>query len=174
MAPEFIPFIVCGLLIVASVVACGLLALAAIGAGPLHRGLEPWFPGVARLARPVLVVALVPTLALVAVTAFCAHQVHQQFFLNEPMASAASRGDLDGVRALLDRGASADSWGIDFIQPAIVGAADAGHADVVQLLLERGANPNLKDRRGRSALQLARSGAHGQVVNLLVKAGARE
>ena len=174
MAPEFLEFIACGLLIVASVVACGLLALAAISQRVFRRVLQRKFPRVARLIRPALMLALLPTFLLLGVTAFYARAVHQQFFLNEPMATAASQGNLDDVRNLLDRGASPDAWGIDYRETALLGAAEGGHAEIVQLLLERGADPNLRDGDQRSPLRCARDGAHARVVQLLVLAGARE
>jgi ankyrin repeat protein len=100
--------------------------------------------------------------------------IRQQFFLNEPMASAAAQGNIDRVRMLLDRGASPDSWGIDFVSTALVSAANQGHADIVELLLSKGADSSLRDSEGRSALQLARQHGHEDVVALLLKAGGEE
>jgi ankyrin repeat protein len=174
MAPEFIPFIVCGLLALASVGSIGMLAVTAIAHGPLRRVLESRLPRIAPLIRPALILALVTTTWLLLMTGACAYQVRQQFFLNEPMASAASEGNIVEVRALLDRGASPDLLGIDFVETALGGAAERGHTDIVKLLLDRGADPNLKDSHERSALQCARDGPHPEVVALLLKAGARE
>jgi hypothetical protein len=174
MAPEFIPFIVCGLLIIASAATCGTIAVAFLARGVLRRSIERRFPRVARLSRPLLLLAVVPTVGLLLLTGACAYMVRQQFFLNEPMAIAAAEGKLEEVRSLLDRGASPDSWGVDYIEPAIVGAARGGHAPVVRLLLARGANPNARNSNGTSALAGARDSGNSEVVQLLTKAGARD
>jgi len=159
MAPEFLPFIVCGFLIMLSVVVCAALAIVWFAAPKWRRG---------------TLLAFAPTMGLVVITGVCARSVHQAFFLNEPMAIAAARGEIAEVRALLDRGASPNSWGVDYISPAVVDAAAGGHADVVALLLARGADPNLRDSEQRSALQRARAAGHNDVATLLVRGGARE
>jgi hypothetical protein len=167
MAPEFFPFVLCGLLAIAIVV----VASAAVFVQWPRRILERVFPLVLKFLRPLLLLALVPLIALLLVTGL---SVRQQFFLNEPMASAAAEGNFARVRLLLDRGASPDSWGVDFVEPALVSAADGGHSDIAQLLLEKGADPSIRDSKGMSALQHARQGGHADVVVLLLKAGARE
>ena len=174
MAPEFMPFIACGVLIIASVGACAALALAVLFRGALRRALAREVPSPVRFLRLLFLAALVMVGGLLLATGACAYMIRQQFFLNEPMAAAADQGNLAEVRGLLDRGASPDSWGVDYIQPAIVGAAIGGHAPVVRLLLERGANPNAQDSHGRSALQWARASKSEEVLQLLIKAGAKD
>jgi ankyrin repeat protein len=159
VAPEFFPFIAAAVLLLASAVASVLLIAVLL----LRR----------RLPRFVTYLTLAPTVGLLLITGFCVKHVHTQFFLNEPMASAAGSGNLEEVRTLLDRGASPDSWGIDYVSPALVEAAAGGHTSVVQLLLDRGADPGLLDADGKSALQRAREGGHDDVVKLLEKRAQR-
>ena len=46
-------------------------------------------------------------------------------------------------------------------------AAGQGHADAVQLLLTKGARADLRDDRGQTALDMARSGGHAAAAALL-------
>lgn len=102
MAPEFFPFFFCAFLIVAIVIALVATVYVHIASA-----------SVPRFLGPLLRLGLVFLLVLLFVVGL---SVRQQFFLNEPMASAAAEGDIVRVRALLDRGASPDSWGVDFIE----------------------------------------------------------
>jgi Ankyrin repeats (3 copies) len=167
VAPEFFPFIACGVL---AFVCIGLLA-AALFIGVPRRLLQYCFPLVLRFLRPLLLALLLPAVGLLAVLMY---EVRQQYFLNEPMAMACGDGDVDRVRDLLDRGASPDSWGIDFERPAIVYAAERGRIDTVKLLIDRGADPNARDMSGESALEVAQRNGHAEIGKLLRQAGARE
>lgn len=46
-------------------------------------------------------------------------------------------------------------------------AAKQGYTKVLQLLLERGADPNIKNKRGQTPLDVARSEENAEVVNYL-------
>lgn len=61
--------------------------------------------------------------------------------------SSASKGDVAGVKQLLDEGASINSSDYDK-RTALHLAASEGHVPVVELLLKRGANANPVDRWG--------------------------
>lgn len=61
--------------------------------------------------------------------------------------SNASKGDVAGVKQLLDEGASIDSSDYDK-RTTLHLAASEGHVPVVELLLKRGANVNPVDRWG--------------------------
>jgi len=52
-------------------------------------------------------------------------------------------------------------------------AAQSGNAEVVDLLLEHGASVNAVSSHGMTALTLAESAGHFQVVRRLWKAGAK-
>lgn len=82
----------------------------------------------------------------------------------------ACKGDLDGVRRLLDEGASP-------VFPPLCplgAAAGSGHLAVAGLLLERGANPEGSnvEEEGMSCLMHAASKGNFEMAKLLVKHGA--
>ena len=106
---------------------------------------------------------------------------------------SAYEGRLDGVKAVLDKGAdinrSVTENGSRFWPEgltALHAAADIGDARIVQLLLERGANPNVRVRtmfgmpdprelqnlRGLTPLMVAAIRGHAEVVRMLLDAGA--
>ena len=60
-----------------------------------------------------------------------------------PLTMAARSGDLDTVRFLIDRGASAKARGKSGLTP-LIGASLFGNADMVRLLLEKGAEPDVR------------------------------
>jgi hypothetical protein len=87
---------------------------------------------------------------------------------------SAGEGDSSEVERLLERGASPDAEGIDFIDRAIVVASSEGHRDIVALLIEHGADVNLRDSSGHTALYWARAKGNEDISQLLVQAGARD
>ena len=160
MAPEFLPFIACGALLLAGGVGALLtLALFVILAVVPHPGRRYIWP-------PTLLTACA-TVACFALAGAAGLYIRQAFFLNEPMATAACRGNLLEVQRLLAAGASPNGCDIDCVHPALVCAAGAGHADVVRLLLERGAALDSRDSEGHSALESAREAGHEDVVAIL-------
>lgn len=77
------------------------------------------------------------------------------------MFRAASSGDADTVKALLDAGASAraaDSVGVTLVMRA----AASGDPETVRALLAAGGDPAARDRSGRNAADRARDGLKGQ------------
>ncbi len=164
MAPELLPFIACGALILAGAVGC-VVTLASFA---LLCVVEP------RSRRSISALPLMAagvTVVCLAVAGAVGLYIRQAFFLNEPMAVAACHGNLPEVRRLLAAGASPDSCDVDCAHPALVCAAEAGEADVVRLLLDRGATLDSRDTAGRSALEVARRGGHEDVVAVLQRAG---
>ena len=49
-------------------------------------------------------------------------------------------------------------------------ASANGHAQIVQLLLKNGSKPDICNQNGKTALDLARAGGHGEVERLLEQA----
>ena len=96
--------------------------------------------------------------------------LYKVYWLDEPLPEAARSGDFRRVEALLKRGASPDSDGIDGVQRAIVAAADSGNADIVALLIREGADPSLKDGDGRTAMEVASEKGFTNIVQLLLTA----
>lgn len=86
-----------------------------------------------------------------------------------PLKNAAARGDINAVKALLDKGADVNEW--DF-GTALMTAAFRGHTDVVKLLIDRGADVNAMFQLGGSALGLAAEEGHADIVKLLIVKGA--
>lgn len=89
---------------------------------------------------------------------------------------AAEEGKLDMVQYLLDLGADVDEIGIENpvderheeeVGSALHRAAYKGHENVARVLLEKGAKVELKDMRGRTALDLAHAGKHEKLEALL-------
>lgn len=99
---------------------------------------------------------------------------HDPVMLNDtPLHAAAGFGRYDLVKDLLDRGAEVDSvndWG----QTPLILAASGYRVDgrVVELLLARGANVNHHDRDGRTALVNQLAFGSGDLIKLLLAAGA--
>ncbi len=85
---------------------------------------------------------------------------------------AAYRGNINGIRALLERGVKPDAVA-DKGDTALMAAAFTGQLDAVRLLLLRGANPNLQNRDGNTALHMAAFSGNPDVIRALMHMGAR-
>jgi ankyrin repeat protein len=84
-------------------------------------------------------------------------------------------GDSRAVKALLDRGADAnarDPKGNTILM--LAASSEAFPIDTVQSLIERGADLNAKTTEGKTALDFAKLKGSTPVVELLIKAGAKE
>ena len=93
-----------------------------------------------------------------------------------PLFEAASRGDVDMVRFLLQRGCTVDAKnagveGTEWWTP-LHGAALMDHQSVVALLIAHGANVNEKTPDGRTILWTAVRMGHESVLRLLLDAGS--
>jgi hypothetical protein len=90
----------------------------------------------------------------------------------EELNAASRKGDVEAVRALLDKGISPDAkW--RYGMTALFPACDRGHLEVVKLLLERGANVNVRDSfYGQTPFQSALGKGHVEIVRLLFAKGA--
>lgn len=83
--------------------------------------------------------------------------------------NAVRSGNLDAVRAALERGADVNEWGAD--ESALMEAARLGHNAIVALLLAHGADPNLCNRDGFDALGMT---GKPEIKDLLKQAVAKE
>lgn len=86
------------------------------------------------------------------------------------LADLAKAGDLAGVTALLDRGASVDE--LDGGVSALYIAAETGNAGLARLLLGRGADANLTVKLQRTPLYGAIKAGHADLVGILLEGGA--
>ena len=89
------------------------------------------------------------------------------------MVYAASRGDAESVKALVEAGASVDRGHRQAGRglTALIYSAREGHILTARILLEGGADVNA-ERSGMTALQMATSQGHDDMVQLLEEAGA--
>ena len=88
------------------------------------------------------------------------------------LGSAASLGEVEMVRLLLDRGANPNIGDKDNLTPLQL-AAHHGNLAIVRMLLKAGANVNSPDSRyGYTALASASQNGHVEVVRELLGAGA--
>lgn len=94
--------------------------------------------------------------------------------LNEPLATAASEGDIREVKFLLKLGASPNAEGVDGMTNALISASQNGHAEVVRLLLEKGADVRRHDDQGETALERAREGHYPEIVSMLERAASKK
>ena len=165
MAPELFPFIVCVGLAMGSLI----IAIAAIFISKTRQLLELGYISLVKSLRLILIITLLITLGLLFIAV---SYVHKQYFLNEPLESAAGSGDTETIHKLLDYGASPNAWGVDFMSTALITATRTGRIDIVKILLEHGADPNLHDSNCKTALQYARDKRYVEIEHLLLKMGA--
>ncbi|MGE0127316.1 MAG: TonB family protein [Blastocatellales bacterium] len=100
-----------------------------------------------------------------------------------PLIMAAREGHADVVTLLLDRGARIDQIVSDD-ENALIQASGEGHDRIVSLLIDRGADVNARawaersfgssNGEWRTPLSMARKRGHGQIVSILLAAGAQE
>jgi len=116
-----------------------------------------------RLIISVTVVLLLGPLAL--------NRAYSQAKPTTSIHQAAVDGDVDRVKALLDKGEDINQqnrlgW------TALVAAVYHRRQPVIELLVSKGADINVKDKQGRTALFMAVDSGQKEVVELLVSKGA--
>jgi ankyrin repeat protein len=84
---------------------------------------------------------------------------------------AASRGEDEMVRMLLEAGSELDVVTARKQWTALMYAADGGHEAVVARLIEAGARLDLRDAKGKTALELAEEEGHADVARVIREAG---
>jgi hypothetical protein len=89
----------------------------------------------------------------------------------EALLAAATRGDKETVKLLLEAGVHADVKDADD-STALILAARAGHGEIAALLLNAHADSNGADRHGMTPLMAAAGAGHLDVVRILLAAGA--
>ena len=85
-----------------------------------------------------------------------------------PLLDAARKEDPRRLLILLDAGGDVDLQKDGGFTP-LMSAAEEGIVGNVKLLLGRGANPNVVDRRARTAMEIASERGHDEVVMLLLE-----
>ena len=89
-----------------------------------------------------------------------------------PLQRASARGYLPIVRLLVESGADIDHQDSQFRSTALMWACINGHYEVAQYLLDQEALINVRGNRGESALFLAVSAQHMEIVRLLLSYNA--
>ena len=84
----------------------------------------------------------------------------------------ASEGELAKARLLLDHGADINAVDEEYRSTPLGLAARRGQRALVELLLERGADPDLAGAAWGRPVAWARARAHGDIVDMLLRAGA--
>lgn len=88
-----------------------------------------------------------------------------------PLHVAATRGDADAVRILLEAGAKIDARAEHDYTP-LHEAAEQGHAGAVQVLLDAGADPFAKNGDGRDPARLAEAFGEAEIAAVIRAAQA--
>ncbi len=102
----------------------------------------------------------------------CAIALAQNPTLDEDLLTAARKGDIAEVKALLEKGANLEAKS-RYGQTPLFFAARNGHEELVKFLLSKGASPNVKDTFYKSSLiSAAADKGYTNVVKLLLDAGS--
>ena len=96
--------------------------------------------------------------------------LYHEILAEKKLRTAATTGDLDQVKELLDDGVD-PSCSDNKHRTALHFAACTGNVSIARLLLERGADPNLQDVVGNTPLHLAACTNKTEMVTLLLKYG---
>lgn len=93
--------------------------------------------------------------------------------LTDDLMAATRKGDLAKVKALLDKGVSANAKS-DYGQTPLFFACDRGYLEIVKLLVERGADVNVEDTfYHATALSWAAQKNRTEIVKILLDHGAK-
>lgn len=84
---------------------------------------------------------------------------------------AVESGNVQRVRFFVSEGVDAGAVREDGSAPLHV-SAESGYKDLVLYLLEKGINPDVRDKRGKTAAQLAFEAGHSGITDRLIEAGA--
>ena len=87
---------------------------------------------------------------------------------NIQLVSAIFANDSSKIKFLLDRGIDVNDGGF-FNIPPLLRAALYGKLDAIQTLIEYGADKNIRDKQGRTALELAKKYNHPRIVEILLQ-----
>ena len=87
---------------------------------------------------------------------------------NIQLVNAIFTDDPSKIRMLLDQGFNLNDCGF-FNIPPLLRAVLYGKSKALQALIEGGADKNIKDKQGRTALELAKKYNHPEIVKILLQ-----
>ena len=90
---------------------------------------------------------------------------------NKQLLEAASEGDTERARSLLENGAPVNAI-CRYIQTSTRLAAENGHMETTAVLIAENVDVNATDNLGRTPLHLAAENGHTKTVELLIEKGA--
>jgi len=94
-----------------------------------------------------------------------------RFIRNAALLRAATDGNLDKIKQVLEKGVNVNATDVDGYTP-LTNAIRAGHQEIARLLLEHEADPNTKVKNGETALIMSAFRGQIDIVRLLVEKGA--
>jgi len=110
-------------------------------------------------------------LSLTADTVLLPMTIHEEFFTGQ-LQKAAAKGDIDTVKAMLNKGSDLHARTLGG-HTALMSAAWGGQTTMVQMLLDNGAEANAKHAHsGATALRYALLKGHAAVIEVLLRNGA--
>jgi uncharacterized protein len=100
--------------------------------------------------------------------------INQKFFAWTPIQMAATKGQFEAVKYLVEKGAEKD-----YVHPltkmnAFHLAAYDGYKDIVKYLAEKGANINMKLKGDVSILRIVKDEGNVEMADLLTKLGVKD
>ncbi|MCX7627791.1 MAG: ankyrin repeat domain-containing protein [Methylophilaceae bacterium] len=101
-------------------------------------------------------------------------KVDEVIFGWTPLLSAASKGQLEVVKLLVERGANLNYRHPVTKMTAVAHATYENNLPLLEFLLQKGADPNIKMKGGVSVLRMAKDMGWTQAAELLVKYGAKD
>lgn len=94
--------------------------------------------------------------------------------LNEEILAATRKGDVEKVKALLEKGADINAKSPYGATPLFF-ACDRSNVEMVKLLLEKGADPNVRDTfYGATPLLWSLGKGNAEIIRMLIEKGAKE
>ena len=129
------------------------------------------FP-IVRMVLLLLLLSLVLMLVLLPVS--CYLRESHQYRVNNALAPAIARGDLQAVRRLLDEGADANYQNCQKgCKPHPLEVADrANSPEILRLVIERGMTPRVRDEDGDARLVYAVRSCAPATIRMLLDSGA--